>query len=247
MEIIEKLKHAGMDDKESKIYIYLLEHGDSVVSEISKKTKINRSLLYSILESLSEKGIVTYIIKNNIRHYKAIEPKKILDMLKEKETIFSSVLPDLISLKNSETKKPTIEILEGKEGIKTILNDILNKKQEWFAFNIPGKGPEIIGPNVEAFEKQRQKLKIKLNVICVKTKQGIERGKEFSKMKYTSVKYTPEEYESPASNWIYADRIAIIFWYREFPFAVRIIDKNLAESYKNHFKLLWKISESQNK
>ncbi|MEW5896233.1 MAG: helix-turn-helix domain-containing protein [Nanoarchaeota archaeon] len=240
---VEKLKQIGLNEKESKVYIELLQAGDSLVSEISDKTKINRSLLYTILSDLANKGIVTYIIKNNVRYYRAAEPTKILSMLKEKEKIFESILPDLTELHKPRTKKPTIEILEGTEGIKTILNDVLRIKQEWFAFNVPGKGPEILGPGVHAFEKERQKERILLRVICVKTKGGIKRGKEFLQMKYTKVRYALKPYESPASNWVYGDRIVIIFWYKEFPFAVRIIDRNLAESYKNHFKTLWDSSE----
>ena len=240
---IEKLKQIGLNEKESLVYIELLQAGDSLVSGISEKTKINRSLLYTILTDLANKGIVTYIIKNNVRYYRAAEPDKILSMLKEKEKIFESILPELTKLHKPRTKKPIIEILEGKEGIKTILNDLLRLKQEWFAFNIPGKGPEVLGPTVHAFEKERQKIRIPLKVICVKTEEGLKRGREFSAMKYTQVKYTPKPYESPASNWVYADRIVIIFWYKEFPFAVRIIDKNYAESYKNHFKTIWDSSE----
>ena len=235
----EKLKQIGLNEKESQVYIELLQSGDSLVSEIAEKTKINRSLLYSIMNNLANKGIATYIIKNNIRYYRAAEPTKILSMLKEKEKIFESILPELTELHKPRTKKPIIEILEGKEGIKTILNDILRIKQDWFAFDVPGKGPEILGPNVEAFEKERQKKRIVLSVICVRTEEGMKRGGELSRMRYTKVKYMQEKYESPASNYIYGDRVAIIFWYKEFPFAVRIIDKNLAESYKDHFKLLW--------
>src|SRR3989344_5354340 len=235
----EKLKQIGLNEKESKVYIELLQLGDSLVSEISQKTKINRSLLYSIVSDLANKGIVTYILKNNVRYYRAAEPERILSMLKEKEKIFESLLPELKNLHKPKTKKPIVEILEGKEGIKAILNDVLRLKKEWYAFNIPGKGPEILGPNVEAFENERQKSGITLKVICVKTEEEIKRGKQFSKMKYTFVRYASKSYESPASNWIYGDRIVIIFWYKEFPFAVRIIDKNLAESYKNHFKALW--------
>jgi|SRR3989344_2610016 len=242
---LEKLKEIGLNDKEIKVYIGLLQLGDSLVSEIANKTKINRSLLYTILTNLSDKGIVTYIIKNNIRYYRAAEPEKILSMLKEREKFFESLLPELKDLHKPKTKKPVVEILEGKEGIKTILNDVLKIKKEWYAFNIPGKGPEVLGPKAEAFEKERQKLRITLKVICVKTEEGIKRGKQFSKMKHTFVKYTPKSYESPASNWIYGDRIVIIFWYMEFPFAIRIIDKNLAESYKNHFKALWEFSNKK--
>ncbi len=243
MILFEELRKIGLNEKESKVYLTLLELGDSLASKIAKKTNINRSLLYSILDELANKGIVTYILKNNVRYYRAAEPNKILSMLREKEKIFSSILPNLISLYKPATNKPIVEILEGKEGIKTILNDIIRLKKEWFAFNIPGKGPDILGPFAHAFEKLRQKRKIILNVICVRTNQGFKRGKEFSKMKYTNVKYVPETYESPASNWMYGDRIAIIFWYKEFPFAIRIIDKNLSESYKNNFKVMWNASK----
>jgi len=241
---ISKLQAAGLNEKESRIYLSLLEIKETTVTILAKRTSINRSLIYFILENLEKRGFVSYIIKNNVHYYKPIKPEKILSIIEEKKKLFESILPELSLMLKTETKKPQIEILEGKEGIKTILNEILRIKKEWYAFNVPGKGPEILGPNVEAFEKERQKEKISLKVICVKTEEGIKRGKEFAQMKHTQVKYTPKPYESPASNWVYGDRIVIIFWYEEFPFAVRIIDKNLAESYKNHFKTLWNSSEN---
>jgi len=239
----EKLKQIGLTDKESKVYTSLLEYKDSLVSEVAKKTNINRSLLYSILESLSKKGMVTYIIKNNVRYYRAAEPQKIFSMLKEKEKIFESILPDLIELHKPRNKKPVVEILEGVEGIKTILNDILKQKQEWNAYNVPGRGPEVIGYRADAFEKERQKLKISLNVLIVETKAGLKRARELASMKDTKVRYLGKNYESPASNYVYGDRLVIIFWYKEFPFAIRIIDKNLAESYKKYFNEMWKIAK----
>ncbi len=238
----EKLRQIGLNEKESGVYLALLELEDALVSEISKKTKINRSLLYSILESLSGKGMVTYIIKNNVRYYRAAEPQKIFSMLKEKEKIFESILPNLIELHKPRKKKPVVEILEGIEGIKTILNDILKQKQDWYAYNVPGKGPGLLGDWIHMYEKQRQKFKIPLNVLVVETKEGLQRAKEFSKMKYTRVKYLGKNYESPASNYVYGDRLVIVFWYKEFPFAIRIIDQNLANSYKKYFGEMWKMA-----
>lgn len=241
---IEKLKEIGLNEKESKVYLALLELEDALVSEISDKTKINRSLLYDVLNDLTKKGIVTYILKNNVRYYRAAEPEKIMAMLKEKEKIFAVMLPELLALHKPRTKKPIVEILEGIEGIKTILNDILRVKKEWDAFGAPGKGPEILGPSIDAFEKERCKS-IVLKAIYMKTAEGKKRGKTLAKLKNTFVRYAPESYISPASNYIYGDRLALIFWYKDFPFAIRIIDKTLADSYRNHFKLLWNNADKE--
>ena len=240
---IDKLKEIGLNDKESRVYLALLELEDALVSEIAEKAKINRSLLYTILQSLSKKGIVTYILKNNVRYYRASEPQKILAMLKEKEKVLTSIMPELIALHKPMKKKPVVEVLEGREGIKTILNDVLRQKKEWFAFNVPGKGPATIGPKIHSFQKERQRLKIKMSVIVVKTKDGLKRGREFAAMKHSKARYMPESFASPASNWIYGDRTVILFWSKEAPFAIRVIDKDLAESYKNHFKALWSASK----
>ena len=240
---IDRLKEIGLNDKESRVYLALLELEDALVSEISAKAKINRSLLYSILDSLAKKGIVTYILKNNVRYYRAAEPHKMLAMLKEKEKILNSIMPELVALHKPRKKMPIVEVLEGREGLKTIFNDVLRLKKEWFAFNVPGKGPSTLGTTVHAFENERQRKGIRLNVIVMKTKQGIKRGKQFAAMRNTKARCMPETFESPASNWIYGDRSVIIFWYKESPFAIRIIDKDLAESYKNHFRALWTVSK----
>jgi len=240
---IEKLKQIGLSEKESRAYLALLELEDALVSQIAEKTRINRSLLYTILNDLANKGIVTYIIKNNVRYYRAAEPNKILSMLKEKEKMFKSIMPELTLLHKPRTNKPIVEILEGREGIKTILNDILKVNKEWDAFGAPGKGPEILGDWVEAFEKERAKFGIILKAIFTKTEEGLKRGYDLAKLKNTNIRYMPVVYGSPASNYVYGDRIAIIFWYKEFPFAIRIIDKSLAESYKNHFMALWKVAK----
>lgn len=239
MDLEKQLQDIGFDAALSKAYLALLEMEDSTVSSVAEKTKINRSLLYSILQRLLDKGLASYILKNGIRYYRAAEPTKILAELQEKQKTMKSLMPTLLAMHSPKTKRPVSEILEGRDGLKTVLSDLLRQRKEWFAFNIPGKGPEIMGPMIHAFEKDRQKAKIKLNVICIKTKDGLKRGYEFSKMKHTKVRYMQDIYESPASNWIYGDRVVVIFWYKEFPFALRIIDKNLAESYKHHFESLW--------
>jgi len=244
MELKETLKDIGLTEEESKIYLELLKLGESLASKIAKETKINRSHVYQILERLISKGFVSYVIKENRKYFIAIEPSKILEIIREKEHKIKSILPSLLQLTNTSKNKPRVEILEGTPGIKTILNDILKMKKEWFGFGSSGKGPETLPYYSEHWEKQRIKNKIKLKGILDNSKDGRQRGKELSKLSYTQIKYMQKEYSSPTSTWIYGDRIVFIIWNKDSSFAIRIIDSDLAENYKQHFEDLWKIATS---
>ncbi len=241
MDLINALNKLGLSDRESKVYLSLLEWGESLASDVARKSELNRTTTYDILSNLLEKGLVTYIIKNNTRFYRPTEPEKILQLLQEKEKTYESILPQLLHLYRPRTKNCIVEVFQGKEGIKTIFNDILITGKPWAGYNTPGTGHKIMDETwTELFHRKRQNKKIELRVIYVKTKDAHIRANEMSKMKYTKIKFMKEKYDSPASNWIYGDRVALIFWLREVPFAIRIIDKELADSYRNHFNVIWK-------
>ncbi|MCX6802955.1 MAG: hypothetical protein NTY48_00085, partial [Candidatus Diapherotrites archaeon] len=150
--------------------------------------------------------------------------------------------PKLLSLHKPRTKKPVVEILEGKEGIKTLMSDVIRQKSEWFVFGTQRSSIEVVGPVSKHFENERQKQKIPLMAIFVKSPVGLKRAREFLKMKYTNLRFDESTRESLHSTWIYSDRVAIIFWGKEYPFVIRIIDKGLSDNYKDNFKLLWKSS-----
>jgi sugar-specific transcriptional regulator TrmB len=232
-----------MNEKQSNVYLSLLKMKECTVAQLAKDTSLNRSLLYFVLNDMEKAGFVVYVIKNNVKYYKPVEPERILSYLDDKKRGFESILPELIQMTKFSKVKPQIEILEGVEGIKTILNEILRLKENWYAFNVPGKGPEVIGFVSDSFENLRQKLKIKLRVICNDAPKAVERANAFSKMKHTEVRILGG-IESLSSNYIYGDRFVIIFWYKEFPFAVRIIDKVFANSQRSYFEQLWKVAKS---
>src|SRR3989344_5030598 len=85
MEIESTLETIGLTKNEVKIYLALLEIGATSTGAIIKKTGIHTSKVYDGLERLSEKGLVTYIIEANTKHYKAVNPDRILDFLDEKK------------------------------------------------------------------------------------------------------------------------------------------------------------------
>jgi sugar-specific transcriptional regulator TrmB len=234
------LQNIGLSENESKAYWALMNTIEASVSELAKRTQINRSLMYIILEELIQKGLASYTIKNNKRHYRATDPKNILIQIQEKEKIAKQLLPVLSKLHTPKSKKPIVEIFEGKEGIVSLFNDILNHETEWLAFNIPGKMPKIIKIRAEKFEAQRVKQKIPFRAIFAKKEPGPDGFARLTKLKYTQVRFLTDEYESMATTWIYSDRTVMVFWHPELLLAIRIIDSTFANSYRKNFEVMWK-------
>ena len=63
MEIQEILKEIVLSDKEAKVYLSVLELGESTVLPISKKSEYKRTYCYDILSDLVEKNLVSYVVK----------------------------------------------------------------------------------------------------------------------------------------------------------------------------------------
>ena len=239
-ETKDTLRELGLANEEIEVYLAMLKLGSNLASKISEETKINRSHVYQLLERLITKGFVSYVIKENRKYFSAVNPEKIVELIKEREQKMKDILPNLLGLVNFEKEKPIVEIFEGKEGIKTILNEILRTKEEWLAFGSSGKGQEILSFYAEHWEKEREKLKINLRGILDSSESGLKRGKEIAKRKYTKIRYVKENYSSPSSTWIYGDRLVFIIWSKEHSFAIRMVSKELANNFKKHFEILWK-------
>ncbi len=237
----EVLINAGFTLREADAYIALLQLQEALVSEIANKTKENRTHLYDTLNSLIVKGLASYVIKNGKKYFRPSQPEKVIDYLKEKQKIVEEYLPELKDMYKLRAKIPIIEVFEGKEGIKTVLQDILRENKEWFCLGSTGKSKELIPFFLEHFHKQRIKQKIPLKVIYNDDKFGKERGKEVRKQKYAQVKYMLKT--SPVTTYVYGDKVIIILWEKEKLIAIMINDNDIADSYKSYFNLLWKIAK----
>ena len=85
MNIVETLQAVGLSEKESATYIDLLQYGESQTGKICKRTKIPSSHIYNILNSLLEKGLISFQLINNIKVFKAAQPDTLAHLFDEKE------------------------------------------------------------------------------------------------------------------------------------------------------------------
>ena len=243
---ISILKEVGLTDNEIKVYMVLLKTDSALASEIAIKTNINRTNTYDVLESLVEKGIVSYVIKANRKYFMATDPNRLLAYLKERESKLreqekeiEKLIPSLLSMKAKTKEKIKVEIYRGKEGLKTIFEDILKEKKEYWALGYTGFASNVLPYYFYHWHKRRVKTGIKRRLIA-----GPERrGTKPIKLPLTKVKYLPKHYHSPTSTMIYGDKIWIFLPIGTEHVSVLIENKEINESYRSYFEVLWKIAE----
>lgn len=237
MELRAKLEQLGLNTTEAKIYLALLELGKSQAGALSKKAQLNRTSTYDGLERLIEKGLVTYVIEANKKVFKPVKPTKFLERLHEQEKIAEEILPELNAVFKASKEVEESNIYKGRKGIKSILQDILQCK-EYVAFGSRGRFLDIMRHDFVAFQHRKKELKIKSRVILGES----ERTSESVKLAFAQFRFIPDEYSAPTTTFVYDDQAAIIVW-GAIPLATVIKSKDVAESYRHYFELLWKITK----
>jgi len=99
--IIEKFKHLGLTDAASRIYLFLLQEGNSTASEIARVTVISRPKTYEYLSRLVDKGLCSEIL-GSVKKYDATDPVtafgKIQKQIKEDYENSTSIVSKLSEL-----------------------------------------------------------------------------------------------------------------------------------------------------
>ena len=81
----ELLREIGLSKNEARVYEALLQAGEASVQTISLKSKVHRRNVYDSLSKLLEKGLASEVFIKGEKHFKAINPRRLLELLKEKE------------------------------------------------------------------------------------------------------------------------------------------------------------------
>ena len=244
-EILEKL---GLSKNEARVYLALLKLGSASVTDIAKSSGVHRVNTYDALERLMERGLVSAVVKINKKYFEAADPDRILDILKEKETIIEEtkkILPELELDYKSAAKRQEVHHFKGREGLKSIFEDItttLGKGDEWLVFGSAGKGAIILPNYLDNWEKRRAKAGIKLKMLFNDTQQGRARLNELSKLKLTEVGLLPKGLTSPADIYIYKNKISINLWSEDMPLSILVENKEIADSFRSFFNWFWKIA-----
>ncbi len=237
---INSLKEVGLTETESKVYLALLGEGELIAGPLSKKAGIHRKNVYDALEGLLKKGLISVVEKNKKRYWTSLSPKRIRDILKEKDAKIEQIMPSLLSKQGNQLENRKVTYYDGLEGMKTFLNDILNSEKELLIQSGTGEGYSKMGffifPWFKKLNQQKKPIRVLFNP-NVKNKGQII--KEISKIRYRTL---PMNFSSATQLFIYGYKTGILIW-SENPLCMLINNKEITLGFKKHFEALWKIAK----
>lgn len=245
----EVLLELGLTPSEIKVYLALLELGDSTRSNIVNKSGIAGSKVYDVLEKLKDKSLVSIYDQNRVRHFKPVNPSQILNYIEAKREKINKIeletkliIPTLLLKFNSSSKKQEVELLNGLKGLEILFKEqieILNAGETCYV--IGGTKGTQEGPIVAFFQKihaLREKKKIKTKMLY-NVSQKSTTQKFYSSQKYFHTETRYIKHTSPVAINVYKDRTVIIVFSDEIT-AIHIKSEDVAQSFKEYFNILWK-------
>lgn len=243
------LEEIGLTKGEIKVYLTLLKIGETTTGKIIEYAGISSGKIYEILDKLVKKGLVSYIIKEKTKYFEAADPNRILDFLYEKEKKLKQEeeqlkkeIPLLQEIRQSTKTKHDTTLFRGFKGIQTAIFEALDdidSREEVFAIGVRSGKKQQYNILWEKWHNQRIKRKIKSRLIF--SDKNTEYYYAFKKMKLTEVGVI--QGETPSAVTILGNRV-LIFNYGEEPSCLSITDKEIADSFKVFFNIMWKVAKS---
>lgn len=235
----EQLKELGLTDNEVRIYLVLLKNGVLSPYQIAEKTGLHRGHIYDTLERMQEKGIVSSVLIKNKKHFQATDPYSLIEIQRLRLESLERIAPELKNISLMEKAETKVELHKGDKVYRTLIKDLIATLKKGETVLLFGIDEEIMNSVEPMYIKQYfniiKRRGIKENIII---KKG---GKRF-KSPYLKYKELEEKHIGNSSYVVYGNKLAMFVW--GIPnYLIIIENKNISETYRKQFGLLWGVAK----
>ncbi|MFH1770258.1 MAG: helix-turn-helix domain-containing protein [archaeon] len=247
------LEEIGLTKGESKVYLALLELGSTKTGALAKKAEVSSSKVYKIIDRLMKKGLAGFVKKGKVNYYTAMDPKRVLEYMEEKERnihkkkeFIKQIIPELEITQKMAGQKTDAVIYEGFKAVtnlyKSIITD-LKRGEEYYVLGatygeIPG-----LRAFFHNFHIQRAKKGVKVKMLAnYNTKDNLEK----TTYKKGDIKFLPQYLIGNLSISFYKNKTNI-FIVTEKIIGFQITGEEVVKSFRKYFDVFWEIGEKGKK
>lgn len=227
--------HLGLNQNEAEIFIALLKRSEQTATTLAQSTDINRTVIYTVLQSLANKGLINEKMIYGVKHFSSAPLNALSSYIESKREIVQELLPQLQKIAPEHDEKVNVEVYQSVQGGLTILKDIIKTGKDYLAFGEDKSFRELLGTLAEQYVRQLKEKKIKERLL-------VPQGQEVLVSKYSEVRYLPKDIKLPTITAVYGDKVAHAIFQKPY-YGIVITSKDLATTYTSVFNYLWKIAK----
>ncbi len=129
------LQEFWLNDKEIKVFLYLVEYGISPASEVSNHIDIPKSTINFLADNLWKRGILKKSFRKKTGYYEAdisSFESNILSDMERKQDLLTKLIPELKEKNKNTIFRPKILFFDGEEACKKEYLKLLKTKDKVF-------------------------------------------------------------------------------------------------------------------
>jgi sugar-specific transcriptional regulator TrmB len=234
----ETLLKLGLTKAEIKVYLTMLKLKSALAGEVTKMSGLHRRSVYDAIERLIEKGLVSYIVEGKRKRFQPESPERLRDIIHNWKDEVEDQIPKLNAIYSSGTREQEATVYRGKNGLKTIMDDILDTGQTLYVYGAYGDFEERLKYFFAQFEKKRIRKRLHVKVIFDEN----DRARVAGKLPLVSSRFLPAGFSGPVTTEVYGEKVLLMVWEEE-PIILMVKNPKVAKAYRRYFNIIWDMAK----
>lgn len=193
--------------------------------------------------------MASFVIKNNVKHFQASDPKNLLRLLEEKSNQISiqkkeieKIIPQIEERKKYKEETQEATVYEGFGGLKSVMNLILDSHKTGEEYQVFMLGESLNNIKLMRFFRDYHKKRIEKGIkVRLMSQEGYRENVQKNwKFKGMKIRFTKQKL--PIGTFIFKGHVMTLI-YGEKPTAFVVKSRKNYEYYKEFFEELWKLAK----
>ena len=254
--IEQLLSSLGINSNEINTYLSLAELGKSTASIIAKRLQSPRSTIYTALDGLLKRGIISIEQEHEVNYYIANKPESLVrmitiekkaseELLKQKMNLATEAIPLLTPyFKNENYSVPKLRFFEGTTNVQSMLYDHFKTWQEsiskidytWWGY----QDHEFVETYREWLDFYWSSMDKDEKIYLLSNRSETEK-KLKNHVSRRIIKAIPKKFQFSSTVWVLGDFVITIMTRQKPHYAFILQDAVFAANQRLTFQLLWEL------
>lgn len=242
---VEQLANLGLTQGEAKVYLAMIQIGPSRAGKIVEISGVSQSKVYNVLDRLILKGLASYNIQDNIKHFQSLEPSRLHEYIQKKENEVRKQKEGIIQIINDlskniyATRRSTSEIFVGERSLHSEYMTLLSEAKKGDILRYFYPYPDVhenASPFYSRFYMyQKSKGIVERGIVTI----DFENSKHFKEIP-KDVKLRYVDFPLPGTIDIFMDKLLIVDW--KTTTGILITSSEITGIFAEYFDSIWKIA-----